>query len=218
MSQDFPEIETPFKYRNCCWFCNEPSAKIFTFPQSGNHLINCIHPSLSLQCCKECYIPANKSQRTSIWAVFKEVKRYLIRKYQNDLAIGINWTQEELANSEFDGGNFEGFKRSAWFVYEVAKNRVNFSGWSLIVDGINIEELRWDKADDFIFDGVVYPSINEAIEQYSLSFDLDISYFREVLAIIGMNKFAYAVRFCRLLVGATPNERKLAIRELKLES
>jgi hypothetical protein len=214
MSLEFTEIDTPFEYRNCCWFCNEPSARLFSFPQSNNHLISCIHPPLSLHCCKECYIPASKSQGTSIWAVFKAVKRNIIKKYQKDLAIGINWTEEELANSQFDGGNFEGFKRSAWFMYEVAKNRVNFTGWALIVGGINIEELRWDKADDFIFDGVVYPSINEAIEQYSIAFALDENYLQEVVALIGVNKFAYAVRFCRLLVGTTPTEKKQALKEL----
>mgnify|MGYP000660466496 CR=1 FL=1 len=207
-------IETPFSYRNCCWFCQEPAAKVFNFPQANNFVVNCVHPPLSLNCCDECIVPANKSRATSIWLVFKEVKSFLIKQYQKDLAIGINWTQEELANSQFEGGNFEGFKRSAWFMYEVAKKRVNFKGWPLIINGINIEELKWSNSKSFTFDNVEYPSIDDAVSHYAKAFFIPPDYFKEVLVHVGEDRFAYAVRFCRLLVGATPNERKAALHSL----
>ena len=214
MQADHPLIETPFSYRNCCWFCQEPAAKLFHFPQSNNFVVNCVHPSLSLYCCNECFFPANKSKASSIWLVFKEVKSFLIKTYQKDLAIGINWTQEELANSQFEGGNFEGFKRSAWFMYEVAKKRVNFQGWPLIVSGINIEELKWGDTESFSFDNVEYPSIDDAIIHYAQAFSIPSDYFKEVLSHVGLERFSFAVRFCRLLVGTTPNERKAALNNL----
>lgn len=209
-----PLIETPFNYRNCCWFCQEPAAKCFSFPQVNNFIVNCIHPALSLNCCNECFVPANKSKAPSIWLVFKEVKSYLIKTYQKDLAIGVNWTQEELANSQFENGNFEGFQRSAWFMYEVAKQRVNFNGWPLVVDGQNIEELKWEVKENFIFDGIEYPSIDDAMLHYSQAFFIPEEYFKEVVINVGSDKFSYAVRFCRLLIGSTPNERKAALKNL----
>lgn len=210
----YSPIETPFSFRHCCWFCAEPAAKVFHFPQANNHVINCPHPALSLHSCQECFVPANKSRANSIWLVFREVKSFLIKQYQKDLAIGINWTQEELANSEFEDGNFAGFQRSAWFMYEIAKKRVNFQGWPLIVNGINIEALKWSEEQSFSFDNVEYPSIEDAINHYAQTFFLPIDYFKEVLIAVGLDKFAYAVRFCRLLVGATPNERKAALINL----
>ncbi|MCO4799218.1 MAG: hypothetical protein KC484_08395 [Colwelliaceae bacterium] len=214
MQLGHPLIETPFQYRNCCWFCQEPAAKYFSFPQVNNFIVNCIHPSLSLYCCNECYVPANKSKASSIWLVFKEVKSYLIKKYQKDLAIGVNWTQEELANSQFENGNFEGFQRSAWFMFEVAKKRVNFNGWPLVIDGLNIEELKWEVKESFIFDGIEYPSIDDAILHYAQAFFIPEDYFKEVVVNVGSTKFSYAVRFCRLLIGTTPNERKAALKNL----
>ncbi|GAA6205776.1 hypothetical protein [Thalassotalea sp. SU-HH00458] len=207
-------IETPFSFRNCCWFCAEPAAKVLHFPQSNNYVFNCPHPPLSLRTCQECYLPANKSRANAIWFVFKEVKSFLIKQYQKDLAIGINWTQEELANSEFEGGNFAGFQRSAWFMYEVAKKRVNFQGWPLIVDGINIEELQYSEEKSFSFDNIEYPCIDDAINHYAQAFFIPVDFFKEVLVAVGLERFAYAVRFCRLLVGTTPNERKAALKNL----
>ncbi len=207
-------IEVPFEFRHCCWFCGEPAAKIFSFPQSDNYLLKPVHPALSLSCCGECFIPAQKSKLASIWQVATSVKKHQIKKYHKDLAIGINWTQEELANSEFEQGNFAGFKQSAWLMYEIARDRVNFKGWPLIVAGINIDELRWQTAENFAFDGINYPTIEEAIEHYSKTYDLQVGFFKQVLYKLGGNNFAQAVRFCRLLVGATPNERKQALISL----
>ena len=210
----YQEIETPFKYRHCCWFCGEPTADTYAFPQCDNIVIDCCHPPLRLPCCQECLKSAAKSKQQSIWSVQAEVKKYLIDTYQKDLAIGINWTKEELENSEFDQGNFAGFQRSAWMMYEIAKTRVNFNSWPLVVGGINIEEWNYQSAESFIFDGVSYPSIHVAIEHYAKTFDLHREYFQSVLLKLGNNNFAQAVRFCRLLVGSTPQERSNALKFL----
>lgn len=207
-------VESPFSYRNNCWFCNEPAGKIFCFPQADNHIVNYTHPPLSLRCCHECYSVAIKSDGRSIWNVLASVKRFIIQKYQKDLAIGLNWTQEELENSEFEHGNFEGFKRSAWFMYEVAKGRVNFTGWPLIINGLNIDEYQCSDGENFTFDGVVYPSCEDAIIHYAKAFDLHLTFFRKVLAHVGLERFSFAVRFCRLLVDSTPDERESAFKEI----
>ena len=78
--------------------------------------------------------------------------------------------------------------------------------------GIDIEEVF--EKDTFNFDGVTYPSIDEAITQYTRNFGLPSGYLKETLNSLGMAEFSQAVRFCRLMVGSTPAERKLALREL----
>ncbi len=214
MIHQYQNVEAPFNYRHICWFCGEPAGEHFSFPQADNWLINCQHPPLTLMSCAECLIPARRSKASSIWLVFDDVKRYLLKAYQKDLAIGVNWTPEELAGSEFEGGNFAGFQRSAWMMFEIAKTRVNFAGWPLIVAGICLDEFKYRDSEAFTFDGMTFPSIDDAIKHYAKVFSLNQEYVKQVLAHLGIDKFAQAVRFCRLLVGSTPDERKNALNKL----
>jgi hypothetical protein len=206
-------IEIPFAKRHHCWFCGEPSSALFQFPHQYYLVIDCQHPTVSTPCCKECRQLANLAEANCIWAVNRAVKKALIHKYKKDLAIGINWTQEELANSEFESGNFAGFQKSAWLMYEIAKERVNYHPWTLVVNGLELAEE--DLGENFIFDGMIYPSANEAISHYVYSFNLHEAYFKDVLACVGLERFSYAIRFCRLLVGANSVEKKAALKELQ---
>ncbi len=206
-------IEIPFAKRHHCWFCGEPSSTLFQFPHQYYLVIDCQHPCVITPCCKECCQLAYSSEEDTIWAVHRSVKKTLMGKYQKDLAIGINWTKDELANSEFEGGNFAGFKKSAWLMYEIAKERINYQPWLLVIDGIELVEEYL--GDSFHFDGMIYPSINEAISHYVYSFNLHEAYFKDVLASVGSERFSYAIRFCRLLVGASNAEKKAALRDLQ---
>lgn len=225
--------ETPFNKRHCCWFCGEPNNAQFIFPshsslssyQGDNSLlVTCPHPVISVPSCSECHKLAKKARVHTIWAVKAFVKQQLIKHYAKDLAIGINWTKQELATSDFEDGSFSGFARSAWFIYEVAKERVNYLGWPLVASGIELNELLLDEkvSEVFGFDGVIYPSLADAISHYAKTFLLDEHYISEVLQHLGngdINEraFAKAVRFCRLLVNATPYERKVALNTLIAE-
>jgi hypothetical protein len=205
-------IEVPFEHRHQCWFCAEPAASHFSFPHQHHLVFDCPHPTLTVPSCTECVSAALKANVRNIWQVEQQVKKFLIRKYKKDLAIGLNWTQDELANAGFEDGSFSGFQKSAWFMYEVAKERVSFRGWRIVVDGIEIEQ---DSGDGhFHFDGVYYPSVEDAIEHYSENFRLDRIFFRQVLAKIGLEKFSQAVRVCRLFVGASAEEKVHALRDL----
>lgn len=206
------DIEVPFAYRYMCWFCGEPGNQHFIFPDQRHLVIDCAHPQLSVPACKECLGFANTADVDHIGQVHQVVKQCLFKTYRKDLAIGINWTQEELATSQFEGGSFEGFQRSAWFMYEVAKQRVNFKYWPLIKNGIEITLYR--EKDRFVFDGVIYPCIDDAITHYTRVFDLPAAFFKQVLAKQGSKNFAAAVRFCRLYVGTTPQEQKKALQTL----
>lgn len=208
-------IDVPFACRHKCWFCGEPFNSHFKFPQQAHIVLTCPHSPVAVPSCIECKTIAKTSNAETIWQVSTIVKRALMKVYQKDLAIGLNWTQEELANSQFEGGNFAGFQRSAWFVYEVAKARVNYLGWPLSLNGVQLEITN--EKDTFVFDGILYPSVGDAIDQYAHAYDLNIIFFKEVLAIMSANNFAQAVRFCRIAVGFTPQERKVALQTLRNE-
>lgn len=210
LSNEFPVIETPFDYRNLCWFCGEPKFSYFQFPQ---HLtFACPHPPLALPSCKECQETANKFEEDSIWKTLHKVKAELIKRYQKDLAIGINWTEQELAESQFEGGNFESFQRSAWMMYEIAKGRVNFKPWKIEIAGIYASDYDIDLG--FCFDGVNYPTVEHAVNHYAKSFKLNKEFLRQLVAVLGEGEFSYAVRLCRIMIDATPNERAAVIREV----
>ena len=217
--------ETPFDKRHDCWFCGEPNQDVFIYSPANYQTASTQRPiaQLSLPSCRECFQIANKALKQaksqfslySIWTIKTAVKQHLLHHYRKDLAIGINWTQAELAESEFEHGNFAGFKKSAWFMFEVAKARVNYPSWPLIVDGIALEDEC--QLECFSFDGVRYLSLAQAVEHYSQVFSLNSEYFKSVLSLLGRDHFAKAVRFCRLQVNASQHERQRAYRELTVE-
>lgn len=215
--------ETPFDKRHECWFCGEPNQYVFNYHNVFDTLtsVNKTSFQLSLPSCKECYLVANKTMTKakdealfySIWTIKLAVKEYLVHHHRKDLAIGINWTKTELEESEFEQGNFAGFQRSAWFMFELAKARVNYVSWPLIVDGTTV--LDEYEQHSFNFDDVVYPNIEQAMKHYADTLSISLDYFRSVLALFGHEHFAKAVRFCRLLVADSAYERQQALYQLR---
>ncbi len=218
-SNEVSSIEIPFEHRHHCWFCGEPWQLKLCFPalvtnnnyRTEHLVLDCPHPRLSVPSCAECYRLAHQAKVDSIWAVNEFVKRRLLKIYRKDLAIGINWTEEELKNSGFEGGCFSGFQKSAWFIYQVAQARVSFIGWPIVYHGVDVE-VTFDE-QCFSFDGVTYPNIDDAVDHYCQVFSLNKDFFQTALSKVGIERFAKVIRFCRLLVGATPNEQKQSLKE-----
>ncbi|MDO6427285.1 hypothetical protein Q4489_09690 [Thalassotalea sp. 1_MG-2023] len=209
--------ETPFAYRFICWFCGEPTNKTFSFPQHSNYIPDCVHPPMSIYTCAECLRWANAAHEDNIWQVRFVVKKALINHYKKHLAIGINWTKKSLEESGFEQGNFASFQKSAWMMYEIARDRVNFSGWPIEINGNTLDSSSAFITQPFCFDGVEYPSIEQAINQYAENFSLNKHYLKQVLSVVGKDNFALAIRFCRVQVGATPQERASALRMLSVD-
>jgi hypothetical protein len=217
--------ETPFSRRHDCWFCGEPNQFVFTYLNAFEPQISEVNSmaKISLPSCKECYQVAKKSISKakneglsySIWTIKLAVKQYLTHHYRKDLAIGINWTKTELEESEFEQGLFAGFQRSAWFMFELAKARVNYASWPLIVDGITVIDEYQEQS--FHFDDVAYPNIEQAMQHYANTLSLSIDYFRSVLEVLGEDHFAKTVRFCRLLVADNASTQQQALRQLRME-
>lgn len=207
-------IDIPFDKRHLCWFCEEPcNLSVDYYRQS-----HCPHPSLTLPACKECATLAKNNTLTSIWECRVAVKDGLMQTYQKDLAIGINWTEEELAESEFECMVFAGFKKSAWFMYQVARDRVNAKGWPLSLEGILLDQASDGPSQtQFEFDGLTYPSLLHAIRHYSQVMMLDKAFLQEIVSLLGRDKFSQAIKIARLNVGITQGKQEQIIAELKSE-
>jgi len=208
----FYAVEIPFNYRHTCWFCGEPSDKKIKFP-SYEYEINILdHLPLTLPSCKECSSIVKRSAFTSIYHYRDAIKKALTKKHQKTLSIGSNWTKKELEESELEGSAFEGFKRSAWPMFELMQGRINYQGWPLVV---NNELLVIDSNNDsFEFDGVLYVSLDDAVSHAVKTFFLDEALFTRVLSVLGKSKFSQAIRLCRLYPNLTTSSREDVFLEI----
>ena len=208
----YPKIDIPFDVRYTCLFCGEPSNSDVNIPFSADDIHNAPHDPLSVPACTECTSVVKTARCQSIYQYRNAVKAALTRKYQKVLSIGSNWTEQELQESEFEGAAFEGFKRSAWMMFTMTKERVNYAGWPLCVDGIPLA--ADDEAGGFTFDGTEFVSVEHAIEHYIKTFHLDAILLPELVKALGKDKFGYAVRVSRLYIGISGAERMQIIADI----
>lgn len=208
----YSHIEIPFNYRFTCWFCGEPSNKDIEFPQQAYEVNILEHPALLIPSCKECATIVKRSAFPSIYAFRKAIKQALTQKHQKILSIGSRWTKQELQDSELEGAAFEGFKRSAWPMFEMMQARINYQGWPVVVDNQLIENETFDS--HFEFDGVTYASLDDAVQYAVKTFFLDEALFTRVLSVIGKSKFNQAIRLCRLYPNLNTQTREAVFQEI----
>ncbi|MCP3126738.1 hypothetical protein [Shewanella sp. KJ2020] len=204
-------IDTPFDKRHTCWFCGEPCDRYFEYHSQ----VHTPHPSLAVPACGECLTLAKQHRLTSIWDCRMAVKDALMRIYAKHLAIGINWTEEELAESEFSCKVFEGFKKSAWMMYQIARDRINAPGWPIVLEGVAIDDQGHGAG--FEFDGVIYTSLHAAIHYYSTQFTLDPRFFAELVRLLGRGRFSYALRLARIHIAAAKEMKQQVLADIKAE-
>uniref|UniRef100_E6XPN6 Uncharacterized protein n=1 Tax=Shewanella putrefaciens (strain 200) TaxID=399804 RepID=E6XPN6_SHEP2 len=206
-----PIIDIPFDKRHTCWFCGEPCNQHFEY-HSQTHTP---HPSLAVPACSECAKLAKQHPLTSIWDCRIAVKDALMRIYAKHLAIGINWTEAELAESEFSCNVFEGFKKSAWMIYQIARDRINAPGWPLRLEEIEIDDQGYSAG--FEFDGVTYTSVHAAIHYYSTQFTLDPTFFADLVRLVGRARFNYALRLARIHIASAKEMKRQVLTDLEAE-
>ncbi len=208
----YPVIEIPFNYRATCWFCGEPKYKTINFPKYSSEENLLTHRSICLPSCNECATIVKRSAFSSLYAYRDAIKKALTVKHQKILSIGSNWTKQELEESELEGSAFEGFKRSAWPMFEMMQGRINYQGWQLVVanETLTIEQ----EHDSFDFDGVTYVSLDDAVTHAVQTFHLDEQLFTRVLSVIGKNKFGHAIRLCRLYPALTSKNREAVFLDI----
>ena len=211
MTSDAPLIDIPFEKRHVCWFCEEPSNQYFAY-ECDTHML---HPSLTVPACQECARLAKSHRLTSIWDCRMAVKDELMRIYAKHLAIGVNWTEQELAESEFSCKVFEGFKKSAWMMFQIAKGRINAPGWPISLDGQLIDDNGYSRG--FEFDGLQFSSVSAAIMHYSKAFYIDSVFLSDLLSIVGRAKFGYALRLSRIHIAATKELKKQVLNDVTAE-
>lgn len=206
-----PLIDIPFEHRHQCWFCGEPSAMSLHYEKQRHTP----HPAMMLPTCKECFNIAKQHKLTSVWDCQMAVKDALMRLYEKHLAIGINWTKQELEDSEFEDKVFGGFKKSAWMMYEIARDRVNYRPWPLSLNGIPIDDVAYN--DGFHFDGITYRSISQAIAFYAKQGVLDKRFLEDIVSIVGKQRFGFALRIAQINIAAVPELKRQVIDDLRQE-
>lgn len=208
----YPIIEIPFNYRATCWFCGEPQETLINFPKYSSEESLLTHRPISLPSCNECATIVKRGAFSSLYDYRDAIKKALMVKHQKILAIGSNWSKQELEESQFEGSAFEGFKRSAWFMFEMIQGRINYQGWDLVVDN---EKLIIERQHhSFDFDGVTYVTLDDAITHAVQTFHLDEQLFTRILSVLGKDKFAHAIRLCRLYPMLTSKNRDAIFHEI----
>lgn len=207
-----PLIEVPFNYRNTCWFCGEPDDQNVDFPKKTYEANIVTHEPICLPSCKECANIIQRSAFTSIYAYRDAIKQGLVKKHQKVLSIGSNWTEQELLESEFEGSAFEGFKRSAWPMFKMMQARINYQGWSIVINNDHV--IEENEHENFEFDGVNYTSLEDAVTHAVKTFFLDEQLFTRVLSVLGKAKFTQAIRLCRLYPNLSTKQRESVFIEI----
>ena len=207
----YQSIDVPFEFRHTCWFCGEPYYESHSFMATPNYE----HQALPIlvPCCQECFSLCQSVKASGLDLLRDKVKEKLHRKYEKHLQIGANWTKQELDESEFEGKALEGFRESAWEMFEIAKQRVNYTGWPLTVDGLPVMESS--SRFHVEFNGIRYTSLAQAVEQLAKAYSIPQPYLEEVVEVVGRDRLSYAIRFAKATYGYSPEQREASIGSLK---
>ncbi|MDL5029780.1 hypothetical protein QR676_21370 [Vibrio sp. TMPB1044] len=205
-------IDIPFNLRHTCWFCGEPSSNLVEFPKTAQAVAKIGHSPIALPACNECARINYSKNLTSIWSVRDQIKHALIDKYAKHLGIGENWTEQELIDSDFSGSTLGGFGRSAWKMYQIAKQRVDYKGWPLSVDDIPLEV--YDETSGFEFDGTRYASINSCIDYFTKAAGVDKELLSQLVYIVSSDRFSYALRIAKLNKSVSNTKRSEIVEEV----
>lgn len=170
---------------------------------------------MSIPACSECQSFTYPNNLNSIWALRASIKQALISKYTKHLAIGENWTEQELVDSDFSGAILGGFGKSAWQMYEIAKQRVAFQGWAVSMDDIPLDS--FDDTSGFEFNGTNYLSLNTCIDFFVDAIDVDRELLTQLIAIVTPSRFDHALKIAKLNKRISNARRAQIIDEISVQ-
>ncbi|WP_394247452.1 hypothetical protein [Vibrio profundi] len=205
-------IDIPFNSRHTCWFCGEPSSHSIEFPKSAGSIAKLEHPPIALPACKECASVSCPKGLTSIWMLRDKIKQALITKYAKHLGIGENWTEQELIDSEFSGAILSGFGKSAWKMYQIAQQRVDYQGWALAIDTIPLN--TYDESTGFEFNGIRYANVYSCIDYFAKAAGVNKELLTQLVDIVTPDRFGYALRVAKLNKNASKAARLDIVEEV----
>ncbi|WP_261817764.1 hypothetical protein [Vibrio gallicus] len=208
---NYASIDIPFNLRHCCWFCGEPSYRELNFPIHDADYTT--HIPLAIPACDECHKLAGGSATDSIWNLRLQLKNALMKRYAKHLGIGVNWTKQELQQTQLEGTAFKGFTESAWAMYEIAKQRIEFEGWPLSANGIPLEIV--DDSYAYEFEGKKFLNFDAAIEFFQRAESLNKSLFEGLVAILGQARFDYALKIARIYTSVTRSQVNEILEEIE---
>lgn len=209
----YKEIEIPFSNRYTCWFCGEPSIdELYKFPTKQSDFNAIEHQALLLPICNECNSYKLNKYFASIFVLRDFIKGIIVKKYSKALGIGLKWTEQELVKSDLEGYALEGFKKSAWPMFEIAKSKINFHGWPITVDDVPLN--FYSSANSFVYEGIRYKNIDDASNVIIKELNLDRILFEESLDIVGQSRFDYVVKLCKLNTSLSWQARNQILNDL----
>lgn len=207
---DALDLDIPFNSRFTCWFCGEGSHKTIVTTISTHQA----KYSVNMPICDECQSYRCHDDVKSLGKLEQLINEKIVTRSAKALSIGANWTEQELAESPLNGNAFDGFKKSGWKMYLIARDRVNFSGWELSIDGIPINDDDIISEEKFEFDGLTFNSYTSMLDYISDAFTLNKAFLKKVLAVYGNDRAIAAVKFCRLVINDSTFEREKALQDL----
>lgn len=211
----YTSIDIPFNFRHTCWFCGEPSSTSLHFPDDANSSLYLEHDLLAIPICNECNSIKHPSGLHSIWALRSYIKQALISKYTKHLAIGENWTEQEIIDSHFSGSILGGFGRSAWRMYEIAKQRVTFQGWLISIDDLPLDVI--DDTSGFEYEGTNYSSLDTCINFFVSATAIDKDLLTQLIDIVTPSRFDYALKVAKLNKRISSNQRAQIIHDITVQ-
>ncbi|MCK6262983.1 hypothetical protein KP803_06780 [Vibrio sp. ZSDE26] len=206
-------IDIPFNFRHQCWFCGEPSLSLLMFPRNATAQDRIEHAPLALPACSECQSIKSSHHLQSVWQLRAHIRQALISKYAKHLGIGENWTKQELVDSEFSGAILGGFGKSAWKMYEIAKQRVSFQSWPL-----SINEIPLSSSDDtsrFEYNGTTYSSVKACIDYFVQATNIDEELLTQLISLVTPKRFDYALKIAKLNKRISNAQRSEIIEEIR---
>ncbi|AAZ27894.1 hypothetical protein [Colwellia psychrerythraea] len=206
---DLLDIDIPFDCRFKCWFCGENS---HTNIEVRDQEVKGGLDMISIPTCDECQSYGCHPLASSLEELKQTIKDKIIIRSSKELSIGSNWTEKELNESDFTGNAFEGFKKSGWEMFLIAKERVNFKAWDLCIDGIPVREILPEET--FEFDGLAFSNFTGMLNYLSKTFFLNKNFLNRVLTLYGNDRAIEAVKFCRLVPNESESQREQAFDDL----